>query len=120
MRTARGYLPGAPNFETSTHTRAQAHETPKKGHLRSVPCRAAVGGTGRRNLLGYERTRHQTKGGLMPLVDGLAIVEEPRWLAPLNGGSGLEPPKGPAGEGNPEGHGYTSAHIGPGQDSEST
>ncbi len=33
----------------------------------------------------------------MPLVDGLAAVEEPRWLALLNGGSGLAPPKGPAG-----------------------
>jgi hypothetical protein len=33
----------------------------------------------------------------MPLLDGLAAVEERRWLALQNGGSGLAPPKGPAG-----------------------
>jgi hypothetical protein len=37
------------------------------------------------------------KAALMPPVDGLAAVKEPRWLALLNGGSGLAPPKGPTG-----------------------
>ena len=56
----------------------------------------------------YERTRHQTEGGLMPLVDGLAAVEEPRWLALLNGGKSY-PSKGADREGNPEGRTYTRA-----------
>jgi hypothetical protein len=46
-----------------------------------------IGAGGPRNLQAYERTRHQTEGGLMPLVDRLAAVEEPRWLALMNGGS---------------------------------
>ena len=66
----------------------------------------------------YERTRHQTEGGLMPLVDGLAAVNEPRWLALLNGGK-ASAPKGADREGNPEGRTYTSAHIGGTPDSES-
>ena len=37
----------------------------------------------------------QTEGGLLPLVDGLAAVEEPRWLALLTGV--VAPTKGPAG-----------------------
>jgi len=39
-----------------------------------------------RNLQAYERTRQQVEGGLMPLIDGLAAVEEPKWLALPNGG----------------------------------
>ena len=66
----------------------------------------------------YERTRHQTEGGLMPLVDGLAAVNEPRWLALLNGGK-ASAPKGTDREGNPEGRIYASAHIGGTPDSES-
>src|SRR4029450_6121665 len=31
------------------------------------------------------------RGGQMPLLDGLAAVEERRWLALQNGGSGLAP-----------------------------
>jgi hypothetical protein len=46
----------------------------KKGHPRSVPCRVAVGGRGRRNLQAYERTQHRPRGGLMPLVHGLVAV----------------------------------------------
>jgi hypothetical protein len=47
----------------------------------------------------------------MPLLDGFAAVEEPRWLALKKRGAGLASPKGPGREGNPEGHDYTSAHI---------
>jgi hypothetical protein len=54
----------------------------------------------------------------MPLIDGLAAVQEPRWLAPLNGGKG-NASKGADREGNPEDRTYTSAHIGSTPDSES-
>ena len=33
----------------------------------------------------------------MPLTDGLAALEGPRWLALLNGGVGAAPPKRPTG-----------------------
>ena len=42
----------------------------------------------------------------MPPIDGLAAVEEPRWLALLNGGKSY-PSKGADREGNPEGRTYT-------------
>ena len=60
----------------------------------------------------------------MPLVDGLAAVEEPR-LALLIGGAGLAPPKGPAGreirsvmtiQARTWAVGQTSAHMGRGPD----
>ena len=38
-----------------------------------------IGAGGRRNLQAFERTRQQAEGELMPLIDGLAAVEEPRW-----------------------------------------
>jgi hypothetical protein len=52
----------------------------------------------------------------MPLIMGWPPLEEPRWLALLE----QAPPQGTEREVNPEGHGYTSAHIGHGPDSEST
>jgi hypothetical protein len=56
------------------HARAEAHlqkRAPKIG----VPCRAAVGGRGRRNLRAYERTGTRPRGGQTRKVL--------RWLEPL-------------------------------------
>jgi hypothetical protein len=49
----------------------------------------------------------------MPLVDGLAVAEDPRWLALPEPGVGASASQGTGREGNPEGHGYRSAPIGP-------
>ena len=55
----------------------------------------------------------------MPLTDGLAALEGPRWLALLNGGRGSASQETDR-EGIPEGRSYTSAHVERGPDSEST
>ena len=62
------------------------------------------------------RMRHQTERGLMPQIDGWPPLEEPRWLAPLEASAS----QGTEREVNPEGHGYTSADVGHGPESEST
>jgi len=61
-----------------------------------------------RNLQAYERTRQQVEGGLMPLIDGLAAVEEPKVAGAAERGEKLALQRGRR-EGNPGGRTYTRA-----------
>jgi hypothetical protein len=56
----------------------------------------------------------------MPLTDGLAALEGPRWLALLNGGSGQRLPRDPTGREFRRVAAYASARMGRRPDSEST